>query len=86
MTDILSEKPCPRCKCHMQAEFKCGCGAMHDNFCRNCGRFCSIADDKAVELSIFDAECPVGYAFHNHPLAEKLQRIADYEPDAHGGN
>jgi hypothetical protein len=75
VTDILSEKPCPRCKCHMQAVFKCGCGQIHDNFCVNCNRFVSLADDKAIELSIFDNECSFGHEYHDHPPSERGRRI-----------
>jgi len=46
----LSEKPCPRCGCRATRPFKCGCGAVDETVCENCGRYRGLADDVHAEF------------------------------------
>ena len=74
----LSPKSCPRCGCHMRAHFECGCGAVHSDYCTNCGRFTDLPDDAYAELSDPDVPCTAGQQIHVHTDEEKVGRL-----DAH---
>lgn len=77
---ILRPTPCPKCGCHMARTFECGCGAVHDDYCVNCGRFVSVPPDRSTELTEVDARCPCGPVQHDHPPEEKSARVqAFYE-------
>ena len=72
---MISDKPCPRCGCYLIKEFKCNCGAVHDNHCVNCGRWASLPPTEHVELGPTDARCDAGPVEHEHSVAEKRARI-----------
>lgn len=52
-----------------------GCGAVHDDYCDNCGRWVSLPATEHATLSEVDAVCEHGRAPHEHPSAEKIARI-----------
>jgi hypothetical protein len=61
----------------MVKHFACGCGAVHADYCVNCGLSVGGTDHK--ELSPLDARCEKGAVPHDHPFEkEKGPRMDAY--------
>lgn len=75
---VLSVVPCPRCECHMVRTFDCTCGAVHDEFCANCGRWTSLPTTHALVLGPIDEVCKEGRTDHQHFFEKKEQRIVEF--------
>lgn len=77
--DAVLGARCPRCGCHVRKHFECNCGEVHDDYCLNCGRWCSLGVAEHVELDqLLDAPCERGAVMHEHPSEEKTTRIDRY--------
>jgi hypothetical protein len=74
----LLAEPCPRCGCHLAHLFECGCGAVHSDYCCNCGRFTDLPREAHIELGPYDVPCEHGAVAHEHPEKEKLERLNQY--------
>jgi hypothetical protein len=55
--------------------FACNCGAVHSDYCVNCGRWASLGPQESVELTGWDAVCVLGPVPHDHPWEEKELRM-----------
>ena len=75
MKTALSAVPCPRCGCHLARVFECNCGACKDDYCVNCGRFCSLPRNEFLELAPYDLACSAGREAHEHTQADKHDRM-----------
>lgn len=81
----LADLACPKCGCHMRQHFDCNCGAVHDDYCLNCGRFVSLPADESIELEVIDVRCAAGRCPHDHPAEERAARIALFFGPPEGG-
>ncbi len=58
---------------------KCGCGAVHSDYCVNCGRWSDLPlDQHATMIDGYDEPCTAGKVPHEHTDAEKEARIDRY--------
>jgi hypothetical protein len=74
----VSDEACPRCGCHLVRAFACNCGAVHSDYCVNCGRFTSLCRMDYVELSELDVPCVEGAVPHVHAPEERAARLRAY--------
>lgn len=77
---VLNDVACPRCGCWLKKNFECGCGAVHSDYCVNCGRFTTLPPYQTLELceGFGQARCEKGPVMHNHPPEERAERIKAY--------
>jgi len=73
---MISDTPCPRCGCFIVKKFECGCGAVHSDYCNNCGRWTTLLPTEYAALGDIDARCEAGRVPHEHSSEEKTARIA----------
>jgi hypothetical protein len=71
----LLTAPCPRCGCYVAKHFDCNCGAVHDDYCINCGRWVSLPSDQYTTLTELDEACEKGAVLHEHSDEEKKHRL-----------
>jgi hypothetical protein len=38
----VATEPCVACGCHLVSTFECNCGAVHGDYCENCGGFLGL--------------------------------------------
>ena len=55
--------------------FECGCGACRDDYCVNCGRFCSLPREEFLDLAPYDLACGAGPEAHEHTQSDKHDRM-----------
>ena len=41
----VATEPCVACGCHLVSTFECNCGAVHGDYCENCGGFLNMPHD-----------------------------------------
>lgn len=75
---MISDNPCPRCKCYVIKHFECACGLCNENYCANCGRFTTLMPHEHIELSPIDKVCEMGNVEHEHTSEEKTARVDAY--------
>ena len=63
---------CTTCGCHMMRPFEYNCGAVHGDFCLNCGRRIGAEPGRLTEV---DLRCERGATPHDHPPSETADRI-----------
>jgi hypothetical protein len=74
----LNTGDCPRCGCWIVKSTKCHCGAVHGNYCANCGRWAAPALKRTqyTELEpmpgkfadLVPKRCLLGRVEHDHKL------------------